>query len=354
MAAAPPSPLASSVEKTNGAKLSRLLIDGGTTVLRNLFDRYHPPAHLITNLNSHYGTLNDLLRDGYLSRPQWKKLFATGGVSPDSKNFDISLLFLLLTNICKLRPPRGGWYSKPHPRDTFLEANLARIKYFRNELYGHVTTTGIATPKFNTMWREISAALCGLGLPQAEIDRLKAERGGEQDYIDVLLEWADSEEDIKSQLEDLRQSLTKVQETSEELHKIQLEDRKILQDSKVKIEEVHKAHTKLQQTVGEVRKTQLEDSKTLHDSKVKLEEAHQKQTKTQQTVDEVRQTQIEDRWKLEEVHQVQTKSQQTVDEVHRTQLEDSKTLQDGKVKLDKVHQVQTKTLRTVDEVHKTK
>jgi len=36
MAAAAPSPLTSSVEKTNGAKLSRLLIDGGTTTLRNL------------------------------------------------------------------------------------------------------------------------------------------------------------------------------------------------------------------------------------------------------------------------------------------------------------------------------
>ena len=34
IAVAAPSPLASSVEKTNGAKLSRLLIDGGTTTLR--------------------------------------------------------------------------------------------------------------------------------------------------------------------------------------------------------------------------------------------------------------------------------------------------------------------------------
>ena len=34
MAVAAPSPLASSVEKSNGAKLSRLLIDGGTTTLR--------------------------------------------------------------------------------------------------------------------------------------------------------------------------------------------------------------------------------------------------------------------------------------------------------------------------------
>ena len=36
MAAAAPSPLASSVERTNGAKLSGLLTDGGTTTLRNV------------------------------------------------------------------------------------------------------------------------------------------------------------------------------------------------------------------------------------------------------------------------------------------------------------------------------
>ena len=44
MAAAATSPLASSVEKTNGAKLCRLLIDGGTTVLRSVFDGVLPPA----------------------------------------------------------------------------------------------------------------------------------------------------------------------------------------------------------------------------------------------------------------------------------------------------------------------
>ena len=46
MAKAAPSPLSSSVERTNGAKLSRLLIDGGTTVLRKIFDDHHPPAKL--------------------------------------------------------------------------------------------------------------------------------------------------------------------------------------------------------------------------------------------------------------------------------------------------------------------
>ncbi|CAH3180664.1 unnamed protein product, partial [Porites lobata] len=39
----------------------------------------------------------------------------------------------------------------------------------------------------------------------AEIDRLKAESGGEEDYLDALFEWADSDVEIKTELKDIRQ-----------------------------------------------------------------------------------------------------------------------------------------------------
>ena len=234
MAAAAPSPLASSLEKTNGAKLSRLLIDGGTAVLRNIFDRYHPPANLLTNLNANYHTLNNLLRRRVLHKPQWDLLFPPGGAIPDSNTFDITLLFVLLTSICGFFPPLLGWHTKPSVSDTSVEANLARIKFFRNELYGHVTTTGIDTPTFSALWQELSAVLGALGLPQAEIDRLRVEHCGEEDFIDVLFEWADSEEDIKLQLKDIRQYQSKVQQAVDEIHQTQMEDRKIRQDEILK------------------------------------------------------------------------------------------------------------------------
>ena len=63
MAAAIPSPLASSTEKTNGAKLSRLLIDGGTTVLRSVLDDFHPPLNLAADLNTNRPILNNLFRE---------------------------------------------------------------------------------------------------------------------------------------------------------------------------------------------------------------------------------------------------------------------------------------------------
>lgn len=71
MAATTPSPLTSSSDKTNGAKLSRLLIDGGTTVLRNVFDRYHPPANLAADLNANLSTLKKLLKKKVLRTAQW-------------------------------------------------------------------------------------------------------------------------------------------------------------------------------------------------------------------------------------------------------------------------------------------
>ena len=102
--------------------------------------------------------------------------------------------------------------QKPPPSDNSREANLARVKYFRNVLYGHVVRTGVDTLSFSVLWQEISAVLVALGLHQSEIDRLKAERGGEEDYLKALHEWADSEIDIKTQLKDLHQVVKEIRQ----------------------------------------------------------------------------------------------------------------------------------------------
>ena len=223
MAAAAPSPLASSVEKTNGAKLSRLLIDGGTTVLRSVFNGFHPPANLAADLNASYATLDNLFKKKVLHKPQWDLLFPPGGATPDSNTFDITLLFLLLTNICGLSPPPSGWHKPPPLSDTSREANLARIKLYRNELYGHVASTGVKTTEFNVKWQEISAVLVALGLNPAEVVKLKAAPCGE-DYIRAVDEWVKSDEEIKSQLAEARQRdekiLEKVQQVDEKIEKL--------------------------------------------------------------------------------------------------------------------------------------
>ena len=279
MATAAPSPLASSREKTNGSKLNRLLIDGGTTVLRNIFDAIYPPANLVADLNANYSILNKLLRRRVLNRHQWDKLFPPGGMAPDSNTFDITLLFLLLTNICGLSPPLTGWHTKPSPGDNSLEANLARVKFFRNVLYGHMTTTGVDETSFFSIWQELSTTLHSLGLDQAEIDRLKAEQGGEEDYLDALIEWAGSEEDIKAQLKDIHQRQLKLSETqckthdvAEEVLRVELKGEKILLDSKSKLDEVSQLVYATHQATNEAHQENIlrldkvcdSQSKTIH------------------------------------------------------------------------------------------
>ena len=323
-------------------------------MLRTIFDGYHPPARLSARLNAHSFTLNSLLGKRVLRAAQWDKLFPPDGAASDSQTFDITLLFLLLTNICGLSPPRSGWHSKPSPGDNSREANLARVKFFRNELYGHVTSTGIDTPTFSSLWLEISAALVALGLDQKEIDKLKEEKCGAEDYLDVLIKWVQSEEEIKSHLTKLRRSQSTTQRSIEEVRQTQLEDHKTHQDSRSMIGEVHRSQSTTQRSIEEVRQTQLEDHKTHQDSRSMLGEVHRSQSTTQHRIEEVRQTQLEDhkthqdsKSMLGEVHRSQSKTQRSIEDVRQTQLEDHKTLQDSKSMLGEVHQTQTKIQSTI-------
>ena len=294
MAAAAPSPQASSREKTNGNKLSRLLIDGGTTALRNVFDAIHPPANLASDLKSNYSILNNLLRRRVLNGHQWDKLFPSGGGLADSDTFDITLLFLLLTNISGLSPPLTGWHTKPSPGDNSLEANLARVKFFRNELYGHVTSTGVDATSFSTFWQEISTTLYSLGLDQAEIDRLKAEQGGEEDYLDALIEWADSEEDIKTQLKDI--------------HQTQLKLSKTVEDGTLKMEELRQALSKTQDVVDEAVEIELKGQQEMRAAQSRLERVCESQDEIRASIQEVK----------EEVKNLTKKRNEQADEVLRT------------------------------------
>ena len=270
-------------------------------MLRKTFDRYHPPANLASDLNTNYSILNNLFRKRVLNKHQWDELFPSGGGVPDSNRFDITLLFLLLTTICGLSPPLTGWHTKPPPGDNTLEANLARVKFFRNVLYGHVTSTGVDATSFSSFWHEISITLHSLGLDQAEIDRLKAEQGGEQDYLDALIEWADSEDEIKTQLTDIRQT--------------QLRLSKTVEDSTLKMEELRQALSKTQDVVDEAVEIELKGQQEMRAAQSRLEGVCEYQTKTSQAVDEIRESIQEVK---QEVKSLTKKRNEPAEEVLRT------------------------------------
>ena len=100
-----------SEEKANGTRLARLLIDEGTNVLMKFLHSIHPGSTLQHALNNNRPKLEGLKRKRVIFNEQWEKLFPSSGKPPDSKEFNITLLHLLLHEICHLKAPSTGWHK---------------------------------------------------------------------------------------------------------------------------------------------------------------------------------------------------------------------------------------------------
>ena len=197
MAAAldPDEVLRSSKGRDNFQHLARLLISGGTVLLREVFDIKCPPSNLPTTLQN--AATKKLLKAAKLTKPQMDCLNPSPGMFGKSTDFDITLLFRLLRTICGLVPPVTGWDALPASTDDSLEADLARIKYYRNSIYGHVNENmEISDDEFSVLWREISEALVRVA---GQISLAKAKEW--KNAIDTFLKDPLTEEDKRHEQE---------------------------------------------------------------------------------------------------------------------------------------------------------
>ena len=200
-----PAAFASTQENTNYARLCRLLVDVGCTVLRDTFDSKHPPANLqgVFSSPSVLSTLQSLKKRRCLNPLLWGKLFPAVASSVSSANFDVTLLMVLLRNICGLSPPAStcSWDRLPPDSDNSTEANIVRIKCYRNDVYGHATKASVDDATFNVLWQKISSAVLALGSGYGTvISRLKTEcmdPAAEAHYQKLLSDWKKDDDILK-------------------------------------------------------------------------------------------------------------------------------------------------------------
>ena len=167
--------------------------------------------------------LQSLQKKKVLNPLQWDKLYPFIKSSVSSKNFDITLLMVLLRNICGLTPPATGWDKLPLPTDLSCEADIARIKYYRNTMYAHVTQASVDDATFDYHWIHIRDTLVRLGglHYKAAIDDLKhnsLEPDMEEHYTGLLKQWKMDEDSLKDKLDDFG---AKVDELKESVNKIE-------------------------------------------------------------------------------------------------------------------------------------
>ena len=214
MACAAPTTL-SSKENTNYARLCRLLLDVGTQALRDVFDGIHAPATLHLVLAGNKSMLQSLRTRKIINPTQWGKLFPAIPNSVSSRDFDVTLLMVLLRNISGLLSPITGWDALPAVTDVSHEADIARVKYFRNTVYAHAEHASVDDVTFNTYWQDIRDTLVRLGgvKYKAAIDNLETECMDpdiEDHYKELLNQWKKDEDNVKDQLNEIGSEIKSV------------------------------------------------------------------------------------------------------------------------------------------------
>ena len=147
----------------NVDRLSHLVRVCGTEILRSEFDNIVPPEELPEKLEKGKCKI-DAMR-GVFTKDMKSQLYPPKNTYGESKNFDITLLVALMRNICGLEPPpsTGSWDRQPDDSDDSLQADIYRIKSFRNQYVAHPSTTPLSKQKFDDQWIEISKVLIRRG-----------------------------------------------------------------------------------------------------------------------------------------------------------------------------------------------
>ena len=110
----------------------------------------------------------------------------------------------------------------PLGTDRSTQANIVRLKSFRNEVYAHVTSTQVDDATFKSLWQEISQVLVELNIPQNDIDDLETSPLGPEEvkirkeYVLILKEWKSKDEECAKRLEALECSVKRLRTDTED------------------------------------------------------------------------------------------------------------------------------------------
>ena len=245
--------------KRNFQRLSRLLIAGGTSVLREVLDYIRPPQ-ILRNILAVKDVREHLRAE--LTYQQWLCVYPAPGCYANSSNFDITLLFCLFREICGRRSPPSGWDQLPGIADQTVSADLARVKFYRNTIYAHDRgDMEMNDDRFNCLWAEISGALTrlayyvsderGLEWKQAIANLQNAPLTPEDEHVRELNEWYRinlvTKEMVEREYEMTRQTVSEESEQTREttgqmeenIHQLEEEMRQLKENLRDMVEREH-------------------------------------------------------------------------------------------------------------------
>ncbi|XP_062571118.1 uncharacterized protein LOC134233142 [Saccostrea cucullata] len=206
-------PYSSTEEPTNACRACRLLLGPCTDQFRDVFRHFVPPSsfqHVILRKTS------DLPR---LTAPQMNLILPRGSsYTGNYSDMDISLLYILLRNICSIPPHSKGWGNAPDPADRSLSASIERVHTARNQCVISSSSV-LSDADFNTIWSTVRSAVVDLdsflnngNLFKSQVDIIKQETMdpvGDQHFIEELKKQIEEDAPTKEIVHDLQNKIEK-------------------------------------------------------------------------------------------------------------------------------------------------
>lgn len=160
----------------NFFRLCQLIMTICSDLLREILSHYIHPTNLRSELDKNRKRLENLM-----NHKQRSLIYPTTGNAPlVAKDMDISVLYIILRNICNISPHQKGWGNAPLKGDTSIAACIERIRLQRNSIIAHSTNSTVEDVEFKNIWAELRDAI-------VEIEKQLTGGESHQRHVDSLL-----------------------------------------------------------------------------------------------------------------------------------------------------------------------
>lgn len=124
-------------------------------LFRDILSRHVQPTNLRSELDKNRPKLEKIL-----NKQQRNLIYpVTGNTLLTAKDFDISIIYILLRNICNIPSHKAGWGNPPAKGDNSIAAGIEMIQLKRNLIPAHSTNGMIEDLEFEKHWKELRDAV---------------------------------------------------------------------------------------------------------------------------------------------------------------------------------------------------